>query len=114
MRKQAKPYQQLLSALFGLLYLFIVTPVQYWHQHPPKDTKTAEQVYIYQFHADGDNADINCSICSHKYSGYQLQIDEPFLTLLPNQAISYTHKCLPVMEGIYATLCNKGPPTISA
>jgi len=113
MKTHSTPYQQLLSALLGLLYLFVVTPVQYWHQHSEKDAISVEQAYVCQYNTDSGYTEANCSICSHKYSGYQLEIAEPVFTTPFVLSLSFTIADLPAVDGVYATLCNKGPPTLA-
>lgn len=103
----------MLSAFFGLLYLFIITPVQYWHQHAEKNAKTNERVYVCQYNADDEYSETSCTVCSHKYSGYQLEIEEPLFAILPLTIVPYFVTNLPVVEGVHTTLCNKGPPALA-
>lgn len=113
MKTRSTPYQQMLSALLGLLYLFVVTPVQYWHQHPENNDATARQAYVCLYNTDSGYTEANCSICSHKYSGYQLQIAEPVFTTPFVVSVSCTITDLPTVDGVYTTLCNKGPPALA-
>ena len=112
MKKRPTIYQPLLSAFFGLLYVFILTPVQFWHQHPAKTSATIQQVYAYQYDLAADSSDADCSVCSHKYSGYELAFEAPCFSEPTVAGVFYMIPGLAAVEGIHFTLCNKGPPSL--
>ena len=65
---KAQPYRVLLAALLALLYLFIVTPVQYWHRHEPAATaQSGAEGYQWCTISGADTA-TSCAICAHSYA----------------------------------------------
>ena len=61
-----QPYRIQLAALLALLYLFIVTPVQYWHRHE----STVDAITPASQHGlpELTESDANCAICTHSYA----------------------------------------------
>ncbi len=103
-----------ISATLLALYIFIATPVQFWHHHcfntSSSTSKTKEAKKLSS--SVSNNIDSNCAICSHHYSVYteleMLVNEEPtfeFSLLISTPRYSYlTISPLRILD--------RGPPAL--
>lgn len=54
--------------LLVLLYVFIATPVSFWHQHKTDREKNNTEQYSQTVKKAANPSHANCKICSHHYS----------------------------------------------
>ncbi|MES2850704.1 MAG: hypothetical protein V4685_16715 [Bacteroidota bacterium] len=65
--QKSNTYRRILSATFLLLYIFIATPVQLWHNHTvSKQKKVSSKIST----ASVDSKVEDCKICQHTYTAY--------------------------------------------
>lgn len=110
-----KKYKQVTAAFLVALYLFIATPVQFWHHHNDATgtlgtvQNTSDKKGIVKPSA---NTDDNCSICLHEYTIYdnQLHSCNNLPLIVPTSKNGYYHPNAIVKYTF--TLQNKGPPTV--
>ncbi len=114
MKNTGNLYKQLLSGLFLALYMFITLPVQYWHHHPVS-TYTIEKGNTHSLVTEFNDTvylGIDCTICSHQYAAYCLDIDQTILTLSTSQTLLNAEYAQQLVSQIKDGLSNKGPPAI--
>jgi hypothetical protein len=105
--KLRKTYKKWASALLLLLYLFVVTPTNYWHKHSSFKKQTTKEASC-QKSAASDEAD--CKVCTHHYATSINNAN--FCQLNPTYwQIVYSHfnKYTLIEEPILSSF-NKGPP----
>jgi len=84
-----KKYKFIFSIFLMSLYVFIATPVSYWHQHTSNEKQTEKKNVGNVFSSfklnptNQSDADGDCSVCSHQYSAF---IDDAAFsfTLIPS------------------------------
>ena len=95
------------------LYAFVATPVQYWHHHTihaAKQTHHQTSQHDLLLQDDGSLQDVNCPVCSHKYSTYseiEIIAFEPCSYVALTQPGAYL---LSYVTSPLLLLSNKGPP----
>jgi hypothetical protein len=100
-----------------VLYAFVTTPVQYWHNHINADLSLSEYSKEKKSSSISETNDktneANCKICSHQYSTYQnnttLIIETP--KALNNSVEAFYYWFIPTTPVFYNS--NKGPPSIA-
>jgi hypothetical protein len=108
LRKQKK-YKQVLAAALLLLYTFIATPVQLWHQHNGAQQSKIPDAKISK--QGGSNMQAGeCKICQHTYTSYLSE--EVSFTF---GAIIFSFVKNPTLKTGNSIVClnrfsNKGPP----
>lgn len=108
--KKTNPYRLINAALLLAIYLFIATPVSWWHQHAVADETIG--VYHPQDHGISNLAQHNdCPVCAHHYSAYsdtsffdvEIKSETTVLTYFSYYLEPY-NAIVPLQPG------NKGPP----
>jgi hypothetical protein len=99
------------------LYLFVATPIQFWHHH--NNTKSRATVAVEKQLTNGissatDNVqEGDCQICSHQFSSYN-EVGNLHFAIPLFQAIAmagfYTTPILPIAVSNFS---NRGPPATS-
>jgi predicted amidohydrolase len=100
-----------------VVYAFIATPVQLWHQHnyvANTACKNAADKKVTVTTAKTTIVDANCAACSHVYSTYSLvadlSLEKPFLVLQPKDACYILSiPFSPILQS-----SNRGPPELAA
>jgi hypothetical protein len=116
----AKKYRVVIATLLLVVYAFIATPVQLWHQHTyvasAKCASTANKkaTDITVKSAQQTIVDANCAVCSHFYSAYSfvanVELEMPSLVLQVKHAFYiFSIPCSPLLN-----TSNKGPPELAA
>ncbi len=98
-----------------VLYAFVTTPVQYWHQHINSDLSLTETSKEKKSNSISETSDkkneANCKICSHKYSTYHnnalVILDSPKYLYISSEEFYYYF--IPSTPIFYNS--NKGPPS---
>jgi hypothetical protein len=101
-----------------VIYAFIATPVQLWHQHDFESIavteKTSKKKHSTILSAYSPNAaDTNCQICSNHYSIFIdvkiARLENPFIVSQSlEQFYVFSIPSSPVLD-----FSNKGPPSLS-
>jgi hypothetical protein len=114
--KEVRTYKFLLGAFLLALYTFVATPVQYWHHHKvvhaakQTDLKSSHQDLLFQ--NDGSQQDVNCPVCSHKYSSYSEISIVAFELCNDVTEAQPGYYQLPSVTAPSYSLPNKGPPAL--
>jgi hypothetical protein len=90
-----------------VVFVFITTPVQLWHHHPPVDGLHDSEATI---HSATKAVHSHCDVCEHKYTAYfheaadwQLLTPSYFVRLSATPFLVFPHTFL-------RQDANKGPP----
>jgi hypothetical protein len=67
MRIKAK-YKTIITVSLLLLYAFIATPFNYWHQHKANCEQNAKVQYAQVLDSSSASVDSVCKVCSHHFS----------------------------------------------
>ena len=112
-----KKYKNIFGIFLMALYVFIATPVSYWHQHSNSvSTRTLSQskkesASFSSKASSNSEMEENCSICSHQYAAFIDDASFSF-TLL---CISYASPEACYIQPFYTEpglhISNKGPPS---
>lgn len=114
MKNTGNLYRLLISGLFLALYVFITLPVQYWHHHS-LSTYTIEKEDTYSSilsYTNERDPGINCTICSHQYAVYFLDIDPITPSLYGHETLFNVEYLQQLVSHIRDGISNKGPPVI--
>jgi hypothetical protein len=112
-----RKYRPIIAAVVFALYAFIATPVQVWHHHkqiPVAGTSSTlddKGNTVSKFTETA--ADVNCQICSHKYSTYSDDALIPIgssLVLIGERNGFYSPQ---LISAAFFAFPNKGPPSLS-
>jgi hypothetical protein len=109
-----RKYKHFIAASLLAIYMFVATPVQWWHHHNTGSAAVSHntrQTAVAK--ATAANSDSGCQICSHKYSAYNDDALVPFVSSLLIPAAKNGHYHLPVIITRSFSLSNKGPPSLS-
>jgi hypothetical protein len=111
-----KKYKFIFSIFLMSLYVFIATPVSFWHQHAGfekriQNKSTGKAIASFKLNpANQSDTDGDCSVCSHQYSAF---IDDAVLsfTLIPS-SLNTPEGChiLSFHDIPSIPQFNKGPP----
>jgi hypothetical protein len=108
-------YTTATAALLLALYIFIATPISYWHQHSGScgnNNNSKQNSLVIKI--SGSNEVVNCKICSHHYSASAN--DAIIVDLFPDvYTIQHREFYLlksPSNSGYIQS--NKGPPPVLA
>ncbi|HVK46992.1 MAG TPA: hypothetical protein VM488_04100 [Pseudobacter sp.] len=114
----ANPRYRLLLAFFlTALYLFIATPVQYWHHHASHaaaalaDAQSSDHAGPGSTKIQGQHGD-HCSICAHHYAVFMEDSSMPALASLPILTGSYSLYRVTAICPLLTSFSNKGPPQL--
>jgi hypothetical protein len=112
-----KKYKNIFGIFLMALYVFIATPVSYWHQHSNSVTPRSlsqskkESASFSSKASDKNEVEENCSICSHQYSAFiddaSFSFTLSFISLASPEA-SYIQ---PFHTEPNLDYSNKGPPS---
>jgi len=112
-----KKYKNIFGIFLMALYVFIATPVSYWHQHSnsisprPLSQSKKESASFSIKSSNNSEMDENCSICSHQYATFIDDASFSFKLL----CISYASPEACYIQSFYtdpnSRSANKGPPS---
>ena len=110
-----KRYRQLVALFLLLVYAFIATPVQLWHDH---DTAKGSVQSAGQKQSSFTNGtklfnDSNCPVCHHQYSTYHNDFIFP---VVPNPCEFSSQNGYYTLRFVYSpffSFQNKGPPFLA-
>lgn len=111
-------YKHFIAAALLVVYAFIATPVQYWHQHhyAPACIATVQPGDATDCTvSDSSNQTIeeDCKVCSHHYSIYSNDAIAAivfFIPIIHSKEGFYAH-AIPLAP--YFHSANKGPPAVA-
>jgi hypothetical protein len=113
-----RKYKHFIAVVLLALYVFITTPINFWHHHNNTVNKNAslgpeDKEKINKSKSSGESIKEDCQICSHHYSIYNDDVAPEFIVF--NVAFStknvYYILSIPLYPHFNST--NKGPPTVA-
>ncbi|MGN6420044.1 MAG: hypothetical protein ACTHMC_21235 [Pseudobacter sp.] len=115
--KRKSRYRHFTALFLTALYLFIATPVQYWHHHVShaatefasengSDHSDTGSTKIQGQHGD------NCSICAHHYAVFVEDSHPPQLAFFPSLTSTYSLYRVTAITPLLTGFSNKGPPSM--
>jgi hypothetical protein len=114
---QFQSYRQWYGAILFVVYLFIATPVSFWHHHTAGISATHEKVpgaIEQKSYHDTNTHSVTeqCSICGHHYAVYADDAISPVVvpplihTGSPSDTYAYSNYSF-----LFETATNRGPPS---
>lgn len=114
-----KKYKSLIAAALLTLYVFIATPVQFWHHHSYAGADTASSLKldgtqkIFSSDSSAKALEDNCQICSHHYSIYSKDDAAGFKIFNSPANSKEGFYALAIPLAPYFNSTNKGPPALT-
>jgi hypothetical protein len=109
----ARPIYKAWIAYFLLsVYVFIATPVQFWHHHTyssgdlishSKEERTVSK-------SDANTVDANCQICSHHFSEYAGDTPIIFVVVAPIEIATGNFSLQSIPTSPFFNYTGRGPP----
>jgi hypothetical protein len=105
-----KTYRTIVTAILLAIYVFVACPVQVWHHHSSNSTPNTTQKKHSTLSIANENGELNCGICTHKYSSFdnisfELAIQSPPIASSEHGDFIESTPIAPNLG-----LSNKGPP----
>jgi hypothetical protein len=116
---ELRKYKPIIAAVLLVVYSFIATPVQFWHQHNYAIARTVSSLQpgdtqkIYSANNSAKTIEDNCRVCSHHYSIYSnddVTGFKIFGTTINSKKGFYT---ITIQLAPYFNSTNKGPPALA-
>lgn len=111
---QSIKHNQFIAILMLVIYGFVATPVQLWHDHDNSDIENSfnngKQNQLSESKSAGGAVEKNCKICSHQYSNHEagavVLFKVPFVMSSSDDCVYYNFlPASPIFD-----FSNKGPP----
>jgi hypothetical protein len=112
-----KKYKNIFGIFLMALYVFIATPLSYWHQHSNSvSTRTLSQskkesASFSSKASSNSEMEENCSICSHQYAAFIDDASFSFKLLCISYASPEACYIQPFYNEPSLHFSNKGPPS---
>jgi len=112
-----KKYKNIFGIFLMALYVFIATPVSYWHQHSssftprPLSQSKKDSSSFSSKASDNNEVEENCSICSHHYSTFVDDASFSFTLYYVSFASPEACYIQPFHTEPNLHYSNKGPPS---
>ncbi|MEP6713775.1 MAG: hypothetical protein ABJA37_15215 [Ferruginibacter sp.] len=104
----------MLSAILLLLYLFIATPVQYWHHcknHSHQQANQKQTRAFPSFTKSGENSH-ECKICTHQYTLYNNDVTTIQIEYVSDYINRFAFPQTFYLQQTACGLSNKSPPVV--